>query len=118
MAMNGKRGCDMLVADTKKPPVGGFIESRKMFSGISPEGKNCSQAIFTSADLLKTANTSMRFQRQYTSHDLLCNPTFEKTLSEKLCCRKNQKHQNDTFFGKLSWHGRKTMKPPMWLWHP
>jgi hypothetical protein len=33
MAMNGKRGCDMLVADTKKPPVGGFIESRKVFSG-------------------------------------------------------------------------------------
>jgi len=37
----------------KNRPVGGFIESRKMFSGTSPEGENCSQAIFTNADLLE-----------------------------------------------------------------
>jgi len=27
----------MMISDTKKPPVGGFIESGKMFSGTSPE---------------------------------------------------------------------------------
>ena len=63
----------MLISDTKKPPVGGFIESRKMFSGTSPEGENCSQAIFTTANLLEVANTSRSFHGQYTSRQPVCN---------------------------------------------
>jgi len=64
--MNGKRGCDMLVADTKKPPVGGFIESGKMFSGIVPECENCSQATFAGSKDVIFENICVSLQSQYT----------------------------------------------------
>jgi len=64
--MNGKRGCDMLVADTKKPPEGGLIESGKMFSGIYPECENCSQATFAGSKDVIFENTCVSLQSQYT----------------------------------------------------
>lgn len=52
---------DTIIAGTKKPPVGGFIESRKMLSGIYPEGEDCYQAISTTANLLKNSKHKHKF---------------------------------------------------------
>lgn len=64
--------------ENKKTARRRFDESRKAFSGTFPESKNCSQAIFATADLLKSANTSRSFLGQYTFWTKLCNAVFFK----------------------------------------
>lgn len=81
----------------KNRPKAALLNPKKCSQALLQKGKNRSQAIFTTADLLESANTSRSSQRQYTSRDHLCNLWRMKNFRALLW---KSEFQQNVFLGK------------------